>query len=75
MSAKLQSQSTCEPAVPFEFPRVTAKSDPMPSLTHLCSYASSHTRESTCQLRAGDDRRHPSVNDEAHLVPLAGGEE
>lgn len=42
----------------FEMPRVIAKSGPLPSLTHLCSYASSHTKKSTCTL-LDQDRDKP----------------
>ena len=40
----------------FETPRVIRKSPPLPSLMHLCSYASSHTEASTCTLYGVGDK-------------------
>jgi hypothetical protein len=38
------AQATAAGAVyAFDIPRVIRKSQPLPSLMHLCSYASSHT--------------------------------
>jgi hypothetical protein len=43
------------PAHLFDIPRVIRKSQPLPSLMHLCSYASCHTEGSTCNLYGGED--------------------
>lgn len=34
----------------YQSPVIRSKSGPMPALTHLCSYASSHTEASTCHV-------------------------
>jgi hypothetical protein len=47
-------------------PAIVSRSGPLPAVMHLCSYACSHTPQSTCGLVAGTEhaaRREPAEGD------------
>jgi hypothetical protein len=47
-------------------PAIVSRSGPLPAVMHLCSYACSHTPESTCGLVPGTEhaaRREPAEGD------------
>lgn len=47
----------------FEAPKIVFKSGEKPAVTHLCSYASSHTKGSTTRLIVSKGASESSIKD------------